>query len=190
VTQLYLPNVKIEIADRDSWCTPSWLWSIPLKVHDRDAYCVDPCSNRWSTVPAVRKVMPPEDGITARYQRPTIAWLNCPYSDVLPWFRLAVNLVNRFNTSVYGVVPHAPSIRAWQQFGPIRAWSLGRVDFDPPPGVARGNGGNQEHDLVLWQPFGRYPPSDARIVGLLKAARRPATYIMERTEKWPSASTS
>lgn len=187
MTQLHLPNVVPEIADRDSWCTPSWLWRIPLLLHERDEYCVDPCSNRWSTVPALRKVMPPEDGITATYKRPKLAWMNCPYSDVLPWFRLAVQLAQRFNTSVYGVVPHAPSIQAWQKFGPLRSWSLGRVDFDPPPGVARGNGGSQEHDLVLWQPFGRYPPHEGTIVELLREARRPLTYASHRTNRWASA---
>lgn len=186
MTQLQLPHVKIETADRDSWCTPSWLWRIPLALHERDEYCLDPCSNPWTTVPALRRVMPPEDGLSARYERCKLVWLQPPYSDVGPWFRLAVNLVQRFEASVYGVVPHAPDIKAWHQWGPIRAWSLGRVDFIPPPGVPKGNGGSQEHDLVLWQPFYRYPPSEGAILASLKEARRPVSYAMKRTNIWAS----
>lgn len=192
MTQLQIPGVEAIIADRDSWSTPDWLWRIPLELHERDQYTIDPCSNRWTTVPAVVRIMPPQDGLSSAIRilggvarnLCTLAWLNPPYSDVSPWFELAVELVQRFSASIYGVIPHAPDIRAWSRHGPIRTWSLGRVDFEPPPGIPRAKGGTQEHDLALWQPWNRYPPSEDAISRAILAAGRPVPYAAKRKAPW------
>lgn len=177
--QTWLPGVEVVIADRDAWTTPEWLWSIPLRLARRDSYCLDPCTNAYSSVPADRKIMPPNDGLSLALRFPArLVWLNPPYSDVLPWFVLATELARR-GAWVFGVVPHAPEIRAWRKHGPDLGWSLGRVDFEPPPGVGKGNGGTQEHDLVLW----RRAAADHHIAGverLIVEAGRPPVYSMTR----------
>jgi len=158
--QASLPGISAEIDPnaRDAWGTPEWVWRLPLEAIGRALYDVDPCSNERSTVPAVIQVCPPFDGLAyldllaknRHSHEGVIGWLNPPYSDVEPWFRRAHTL-SRKGQMWFGVVPHAPHIQAWRHYGPDLAWSLGRVRFVPPPGVAESSP-TQEHDLVLWRP--------------------------------------
>lgn len=144
---LSLPGIEAEIGtiDRDSWCTPECVWSIPLRAEHRGAYDLDPCSNARSTVPALREICPPRDGLADPWDAEVI-WMNPPYSDVGPWFEHASR---HWRSRVWGVVPLSPGIMAWQDHGPDFFWPLGRVRFVPPIGIAESSP-TQEHALVLW----------------------------------------
>jgi hypothetical protein len=147
LSQALLPGVSAHIeVDRDTWTTPEWVWRIPLTAMEATRYDLDPCSNEHATVPARWTVAPPRDGLAAQWGG--LVWMNPPYSDVGPWFEAATEAA-KAGAIVFGVVPHAPSIAAWKEFGPDMAWSLGRVAFCPPPGV-KPSSPAQEHDLVLW----------------------------------------
>lgn len=187
MTTLNLPGIKAQIAvDRDCWTTPEWLWALPLKLGDRFAYDLDPCGNAHATVPAHRIVAPPEDGLDfdLKYlnakmrRRPHLmVWLNGPFSKLYPWFEFASHLAC-MGHDVWGVAPHAPSTRHWTNYGPHHAWSLGRVDFVPPPGAEPGFGGALEHDLIHWS---QGPgPRPERVSELIQDAARPRPYYMER----------
>jgi hypothetical protein len=115
-------------------------------------YDLDPCTSVRASVPAAVMVCPPENGIEVapRHARPgLVVWMNPPFSDVAPWFELA-RLLADVHGLVWGIVPHAPNIKAWRTNGPDYGWPLGRVAFDPPPGVTPSTPA-QEHDLVLWR---------------------------------------
>lgn len=66
----------------DHWCTPKVITDL-LPEFD-----LDPCSNHGSTVPARRRVMPPEDGLAVPWRG--LVWCNPPYSNVTPWVVKAI----------------------------------------------------------------------------------------------------
>lgn len=181
--QPMLPNlgdVEVDVGvdvDRDTYCTPQWLWEIPLRARRVTEYGLDPCTNERSTVPALRKIIPPEDGLSllwARESQSELIWLNPPYSNVGPWLALAC-AARDVGFEVWGVIPHAPNIGAWRACGPDFGWSLGRVAFEPPPGVQPANNAMQEHDLVLW--------SKERPPAVMIPRRRPNPYFMVRVRE-------
>lgn len=142
-------DVPIDTGDRDSWCTPKWLWSIPLRAMERETYDYDPCTNNYSQVPATTRIMPPDDGLRCVPAPGSLIWMNPPYSDVHPWFEWATFVSRMYQCLVVGVVPLVPGIEAWKFFGPKEALSLGRVPFDAPPGVPTSSP-SQEHCLPIW----------------------------------------
>jgi len=142
-------DVVIDTGDRDSWCTPEWLWRIPLSALGRTEYDLDPCTNEWAKVPATTKVMPPGDGLSHVATLRSFIWMNPPFSNVLPWFDWAMVMANVYRCTVFGVAPLVPGIDAWELFGPKRAFALGRVHFDAPPGI-KSSGPSQEHALTMW----------------------------------------
>lgn len=94
MTQATLPGVEAQIgaSPRDSWCTPEWVWRIPLEAMGLTGYDLDPCSNEWSTVPAKHRICPPDDGLSPKEWTACSAglvWMNPPCSDVAPWFDIA-----------------------------------------------------------------------------------------------------
>jgi len=115
---------------RDDWCTPDWLW----RMFDAP-YDLDPCSNPWSTVPAMRECT--ERGEYEVLRRDETAWLNPPYSrgSSRAWFEWATEQA-RHGAHVYGVVRFDPSTLAWRKHGPRIGWiPAERIEFVPPPGI-------------------------------------------------------
>jgi hypothetical protein len=150
------------------------VWRIPLDAMEIDRFNLDPCSNEWSDVPSIDRIMPPADGLAWTWGLDApVVWLNPPYSNVAPWFAKAFNAAG-WGVSVWGVVPHAPNIQAWRDHGPDYAWSLGRVRFRPPPGVEESSP-TQEHSLVLWS-----DSVDDLVISRIDSSGR-TLYAMRRT---------
>lgn len=74
----------------DNYCTPKELTDL-LPEFD-----LDPCSNPNSTVRAKRAVMLPEDGLAAEWRGNV--FVNCPYSNVMPWAEKAVESADTATT--------------------------------------------------------------------------------------------
>ena len=66
----------------DSYCTPAWFTALLPPID------LDPCSNSNSTVVARRAIALPEDGLAGEWSG--VVWINCPYSNPLPWVRKAL----------------------------------------------------------------------------------------------------
>lgn len=119
--------------DRDSWCTPAWVWGAVLRVQGYASFGFDPCANRWSTVPADRRVMLPNDGLAVDWENRW--WLNPPYSEIGRWLARASE-ESRSGTYGWALVPFSPDTRAWHEHGPRHAIVMPRCEYDPPPGIA------------------------------------------------------
>lgn len=167
--------------DRDSWTTPEWLYTMILRAFGRDEFDLDPCSNPRSRVPARRRVMLPEDGLRVRPEVGSLPWLNPPYSDVEPWFHWSQCAAHILLCTVVGVVPNVPGISAWRQYGPDLSWPIGRVHFDPPPGVAASSP-SQEHTIVVWCGRGAAAPSGLQAAIDAIEAHERVTYRMTRAK--------
>lgn len=136
---------------RGEWCTPRPIWRAPLVAHNRTTYDLDPFASRHSSVRAKRKLYK-EDGFDSRPWGSGMVWLQPPYVTTL--LRAAFELARESSATVYGCVPIATETAAWQQHGPNVVWFLGRVAFDPPPGIQPSHPDNREIGLVCWTPSG------------------------------------
>lgn len=83
MNQLGLVEAEIGTVDSDVELTPPEVFEPLLASFERDAFDLDPCSNAQSLVPAKRRIMPPDDGLSVPWHG--LIWCNPPYSDPMPW---------------------------------------------------------------------------------------------------------
>jgi len=120
----------VTLADRNDWCTPEWLTMLLPHVD------LDPCSNAYSTVRALRtyRLDRGEDGLRDRWAGSV--FVNPPYDDILPWVRKRIDSPDV--TGCAFLVNVDPSTRWWREltiFLPVALMFHRRIQFTPPPGV-------------------------------------------------------
>jgi hypothetical protein len=138
-------------ATKDDWCTPLWLLdSVELyKLID-----LDPCSNPWAEELSVAVQAVDEGGMEALEEalgRPGLIFINPPYSSwrrwvnkVLPWYQNPERGQEQ-DTEVVLVLPRR-STTLYVDPPPPAKIELGRVMFDPPPGM-KISSPREEHEL-------------------------------------------
>lgn len=81
--------------DTDVECTLPELWQPVLDALALREFGTDPCTNVHATVPARRRIMLPEDGLSAVWDG--VVWCNHPYSRPRPWIE---RCADHFTTAV------------------------------------------------------------------------------------------
>lgn len=117
-----MTDIAVE-RDNDSLCTPEWILERVRKVHPIG---LDPASNPWSTVGAriSYSLHRGEDGLSLPWEvepHETI-WINCPYSDPLPWCQE----IATHGSSAFVLVKNDPSTR-WSAY--LRGARDAQCDF-------------------------------------------------------------
>lgn len=109
------PLSRGDVATNDDRCTPPDVIGSVLTFAGVVHY--DPCSNPWSLVPALVKHDKRDDSLSKRWSDhvPPLGflWLQPPYSDPLPFCRLAVNEHTQRGVEVLALVKHDSSTQWW-----------------------------------------------------------------------------
>lgn len=126
-------EIALATKETDHWCSPRWVTELLPKVD------LDPCSNAGSTVSArVRLTKDDEvNGLNGRWgDFGTTVYLNCPYSDPLPWAKKTAEFVADGGT-VWALVKWDPSTKWWRAFHrePCRVYPFRRrIQYADPNG--------------------------------------------------------
>lgn len=105
-----------------NWCTPAKYVDAVRGVF-RGQIALDPCSNKWSIVKAVREFrLPHDDGLRATWDAPTI-YVNPPYgadrergTTIKDWLRKCALAFKPDHTEVLALVPVAANTRHWKDY--------------------------------------------------------------------------
>lgn len=141
MVQAYLPlGIAPPVAesefDPDSWCTPKWFVDY-LPVFD-----LDPCSNERSHIVAKQSLTIADNGLSQPWvdvskRKHPLVWCNPPYSDVMPWAKMAVECAREGGTVVM-LVKLDPSTKWWAELMPHANWYAfrKRMQFEGGDGVS------------------------------------------------------
>lgn len=139
MVQAYLPlDIAPTVAesefDPDSWCTPKWFVNY-LPVFD-----LDPCSNERSHIRAKHKLTIDDNGLATPWDdfaKYPLVWCNPPYSDVMPWAKMAMECAAVGGTVVM-LVKLDPSTKWWAELMPRADWYAfqKRMQFEGGNGVS------------------------------------------------------
>lgn len=127
----------------DDLCTPFWITDSIASAED---ILLDPCANRWSTVPAEFSwSLPEHDGLAEEWlrDRPGIVFVNPPYGrgHLARWAIKSIEESHAEGRCVALLVPCDPSTKAWamvQAAARAVVYLRGRVRFCGPASTGAG----------------------------------------------------
>jgi len=108
-------------ASSDTNNTPKWLCDLACEFFEGPPD-VDPCTNRWATMPAKQRYTLEDDGLAQDWGTNTTVWCNPPYSDPYNSARRMAEHVG-LGLALYR---HDQSTEWWRRFVKGRV----RCDFD------------------------------------------------------------
>lgn len=123
-----------------NWATPRELFLEIERRYGWGGYTLDPCAEPWSAkCPA--HFTAEDDGLAKPWgdpRAPGRAFINPPFDDIVPWFAKARAELSVGNIELATFLVPARVGAAWwhehaQPHGRV-IWTIGRINFDPPPG--------------------------------------------------------
>ncbi len=138
-----------------NWTTPRHVLDVIESFHPID---LDPCSNEWSKVNAVKKVSPPENGLATPWHAYDHTFVNPPYSkgEIAKWTEKARYSHNAGSKHITMLINVCPETEAWRKYvwptaTRVAFWRR-RIKFDKPGG---GTGTKLPSAVIYWGSDGR-----------------------------------
>jgi len=110
-----VPETEVDFSGfcSDDWCTPTEVVEVLVAF---GGVALDPCSNRWSIIPAARSyhLRRGEDGLLLPWTGPGggLTYVNPPYSEPAPWMKKAAE-----GTGEVVLLVNYDATKAWRLYG-------------------------------------------------------------------------